>query len=174
MKNKSLFIVSTILFLFLSKVNAQEKHFSVSPVIAFPTGTLGLFNSTGFGATLTYEREIDSKMIFYAETGFVSFGDKGLGAVSHIPVQIGVKYFKNDFFVGLGIGTSTYKYGSSDNIEFDNADKDAVTGFAITPQLGYKMGKFDLNVSYSSSKVGDSGDKQPYNYLAIKALFKIF
>ena len=117
MKNKSLFIVSTILFLFLSKVNAQEKHFSVSPVIAFPTGTLGLFNSTGFGATLTYEREIDSKMIFYAETGFVSFGDKGLGAVSHIPVQIGVKYFKNDFFVGLGIGTSTYKYGSSDNIE---------------------------------------------------------
>ena len=78
------------------------------------------------------------------------------------------------FFVGLGIGTSTYKYGSSDNNEFDNADKDAVTGFAITPQLGYKMGKFDLNVSYSSSKVGDSGDKQPYNYLAIKALFKIF
>ena len=49
-----------------------------------------------------------------------------------------------------------------------------MTGFAITPQLGYTMGKLDLNVSYSSSSVGDTGDKQPYNYLAIKAMFKIF
>ena len=49
-----------------------------------------------------------------------------------------------------------------------------MTGFAITPQLGYKMGKLDLNVSYSASSVGDPGDKQPYNYLAIKAMFKIF
>ena len=113
-------------------------------------------------------------MNFFAETGFVSFGDKGLGSVSHIPVQLGVKYFKENFFLGLGIGTSTYQYGKSNNEWLDEADQTAMTGFAITPQLGYKMGKLDLNVSYSSSSVGDTGDKQPYNYLAIKAMFKIF
>ena len=57
---------------------------------------------------------------------------------------------------------------------FFEADQEAMTGFAITPQIGYKMGKLDLNVSYSSSSVGDTRDKQPYNYLAIKAMFKIF
>ena len=87
-----------------------------------------------------------------------------------------VKYFQDNFFVGLGLGTSTYKYGKANNSynKYIDTDKSAMTGFAITPQLGYKMGKLDLNVSYSSSKVGDAGDKQPYNYLAIKALFKIF
>jgi len=173
MKQKVLFISTMMLVLCFSKVNAQEKQFSLSPVIAIPTGTLGLLNSTGFGATLTFEKEIDSKLHFFAETGFVSFGDKGLGSVSHIPVQLGVKYFKENFFLGLGIGTSTYKYGKSSN-EYIEADQTAMTGFAITPQLGYKMGKLDLNVSYSASSVGDPGDKQPYNYLAIKAMFKIF
>jgi hypothetical protein len=164
-----------MLVLFFSKANAQEKQFSLAPVIAIPTGTLGLFNSTGFGATLTFEKEIDSKLNFFAETGFISFGDKGLGSASHIPVQLGVKYYQENFFLGLGIGTSTYKYGKSGNDEFfDETDKEASTGFAITPQLGYKMGKLDLNVSYSASSVGDPGDKQPYNYLAIKAMFKIF
>jgi len=173
MKQKLLFISTIMLVLCFSKVNAQEKQFSLAPVIAIPTGTLGLLNSTGFGATLTFEKEIDSKLNFFAETGFVSFGDKGLGSVSHIPVQLGVKYFKENFFLGLGIGTSTYQYGKSNN-RYLEADQTAMTGFAITPQLGYKMGKLDLNVSYSSSSVGDTGDKQPYNYLAIKAMFKIF
>lgn len=174
MKEKLLFISTMMLVLFFSKANAQEKQFSLAPVIAIPTGTLGLLNSTGFGATLTFEKEIDSKLNFFAETGFVSFGDKGLGSVSHIPVQLGVKYFKENFFLGLGIGTSTYQYGKSNNEWLDEADQTAMTGFAITPQLGYKMGKLDLNVSYSASSVGDPGDKQPYNYLAIKAMFKIF
>ena len=174
MKEKLLFITTMMLVLFFSKANAQEKQFSLAPVIAIPTGTLGLSNSTGFGATLTFEKEIDNQLNFFAETGFVSFGDKGIGSVSHIPVQLGVKYFKDDFFIGLGVGTSTYKYGKSkDNIFFE-ADREAMTGFAITPQIGYKMGKLDLNVSYSSSSVGDTRDKQPYNYLAIKAMFKIF
>ena len=174
MKVKLLFISTMMLVLFFSKANAQEKQFSLAPVIAIPTGTLGLFNSTGFGATLTFEKEIDSKLNFFAETGFISFGDKGLGSVSHIPVQLGVKYYQENFFLGLGIGTSTYKYGKSGDEYFDETDKEASTGFAITPQLGYKMGKLDLNVSYSASSVGDPGDKQPYNYLAIKAMFKIF
>ena len=115
MKQKLLFISTIMLVLCFSKVNAQEKQFSLAPVIAIPTGTLGLLNSTGFGATLTFEKEIDSKLNFFAETGFVSFGDKGLGSVSHIPVQLGVKYFKENFFLGLGIGTSTYQYGKSNN-----------------------------------------------------------
>jgi len=174
MKEKLLFISTMMLVLFFSKANAQEKQFSLAPVIAIPTGTLGLFNSTGFGATLTFEKEIDSKLNFFAETGFISFGDKGLGSASHIPVQLGVKYFKDDFFIGLGVGTSTYKYGKSKDDNFFEADQEAMTGFAITPQIGYKMGKLDLNVSYSSSSVGDTRDKQPYNYLAIKAMFKIF
>ena len=174
MKEKILFISTMMLVLFFSKANAQEKQFSLAPVIAIPTGTLGLFNSTGFGATLTFEKEIDSKLNFFAETGFISFGDKGLGSASHIPVQLGVKYYQENFFLGLGIGTSTYKYGKSGDEYFDETDKEASTGFAITPQLGYKMGKLDLNVSYSASSVGDPGDKQPYNYLAIKAMFKIF
>jgi hypothetical protein len=174
MKVKLLFISTMMLVLFFSKANAQEKQFSLAPVIAIPTGTLGLFNSTGFGATLTFEKEIDSKLNFFAETGFISFGDKGLGSASHIPVQLGVKYYQENFFLGLGIGTSTYKYGKSGDEYFDETDKEASTGFAITPQLGYKMGKLDLNVSYSASSVGDPGDKQPYNYLAIKAMFKIF
>jgi hypothetical protein len=174
MKEKLLFISTMMLVLFFSKANAQEKQFSLAPVIAIPTGTLGLFNSTGFGATLTFEKEIDSKLNFFAETGFISFGDKGLGSASHIPVQLGVKYYQENFFLGLGIGTSTYKYGKSGDEYFDETDKEASTGFAITPQLGYKMGKLDLNVSYSASSVGDPGDKQPYNYLAIKAMFKIF
>lgn len=175
MKEKLLFISTMMLVLFFSKANAQEKQFSLAPVIAIPTGTLGLSNSTGFGATLTFEKEIDSKLNFFAETGFISFGDKGFGSASHIPVQLGVKYYQENFFLGLGIGTSTYKYGKSGNDEFfDVTDKEASTGFAITPQLGYKMGKLDLNVSYSASSVGDPGDKQPYNYLAIKAMFKIF
>jgi hypothetical protein len=174
MKEKLLFISTMMLVLFFSKANAQEKQFSLAPVIAIPTGTLGLFNSTGFGATLTFEKEIDSKLNFFAETGFISFGNKGLGSASHIPVQLGVKYYQENFFLGLGIGTSTYKYGKSGDEYFDETDKEASTGFAITPQLGYKMGKLDLNVSYSASSVGDPGDKQPYNYLAIKAMFKIF
>jgi len=174
MKEKLLFISTMMLVLFFSKANAQEKQFSLAPVIAIPTGTLGLFNSTGFGATLTFEKEIDSKLNFFAETGFISFGDKGVGSASHIPVQLGVKYYQENFFLGLGIGTSTYKYGKSGDEYFDETDKEASTGFAITPQLGYKMGKLDLNVSYSASSVGDPGDKQPYNYLAIKAMFKIF
>ncbi len=174
MKEKLLFISTMMLVLFFSQANAQEKQFSLAPVIAIPTGTLGLFNSTGFGATLTFEKEIDSKLNFFAETGFISFGDKGLGSASHIPVQLGVKYYQENFFLGLGIGTSTYKYGKSGDEYFDETDKEASTGFAITPQLGYKMGKLDLNVSYSASSVGDPGDKQPYNYLAIKAMFKIF
>lgn len=176
MKKKLIFISTIMLVLFFSKINAQEKHFSISPAIAIPTGTLGILNSTGFGATINYDKEIDSKMNFFAETGFISFGDKGLGAVSHIPVQVGIKYYQDNFFVGLGIGTSTFKYGTAKNSynDYIDTDKEAMTGFAITPQLGYKMGKFDLNVIYSSSKVGDSGDKQPYNYLAIKALFNLF
>jgi hypothetical protein len=174
MKEKLLFISTMMLVLFFSKANAQEKQFSLAPVIAIPTGTLGLFNSTGFGATLTFEKGIDSKLNFFAETGFISFGNKGLGSASHIPVQLGVKYYQENFFLGLGIGTSTYKYGKSGDEYFDETDKEASTGFAITPQLGYKMGKLDLNVSYSASSVGDPGDKQPYNYLAIKAMFKIF
>ena len=174
MKEKLLFITTMMLVLFFSKANAQEKQFSLAPVIAIPTGTLGLSNSTGFGATLTFEKEIDNQLNFFAETGFVSFGDKGIGSVSHIPVQLGVKYYQENFFLGLGIGTSTYKYGKSGDEYFDETDKEASTGFAITPQLGYKMGKLDLNVSYSASSVGDPGDKQPYNYLAIKAMFKIF
>jgi hypothetical protein len=174
MKEKILFISTMMLVLFFSKANAQEKQFSLAPVIAIPTGTLGILNSTGFGATLTFEKEIDNQLNFFAETGFVSFGDKGIGSVSHIPVQLGVKYFKDDFFIGLGVGTSTYKYGKSKDDNFFEADQEAMTGFAITPQIGYKMGKLDLNVSYSSSSVGDTRDKQPYNYLAIKAMFKIF
>jgi len=174
MKEKLLFISTMMLVLFFSKANAPEKQFSLAPVIAIPTGTLGLFNSTGFGATLTFEKEIDSKLNFFAETGFISFGNKGLGSASHIPVQLGVKYYQENFFLGLGIGTSTYKYGKSGDEYFDETDKEASTGFASTPQLGYKMGILDLNVSYSASSVGDPGDKQPYNYLAIKAMFKIF
>lgn len=68
----------------------------------------------------------------------------------------GARYLSGAFFGGLGLGFSS--------------DREYGTTLSLSPQIGYRLNKFDVILDYTSNNVANS---EPFyiNYLGLKTIY---
>lgn len=170
-----------ILFtLILATGFSASAQFSAGLESGFPMGNFSDIASTGFGASVRYEKTIKNQLRWTASAGYLSFSGKTFtsGNVSipfdnttNIPFAGGIKYYFSEpgkgFYGGLDLSLnllSTYVYTiNSGNGGGYTLISQSENKFGINPGIGYRLPHWDFAARYNA--VGD------FSYFGIRAAY---
>lgn len=151
-----------ILFFSCTVTKAQKFRLGGGPIFSIPVGPLSYDNSIGIGAEITGSYRIEPKFEAFGQFGlhhfvgrtFKSYGGYYLTreSLDAVPILVGLRYVSKDLFAGLAVGYHTFG---------------GVSGFAISPQVGYRMRKIDLVFHYTTAP----SDGENLGYVGFKGYY---
>jgi len=166
---KKLLIIAILLF-FINSVKSQNNkfHFEAGPTIGISVWNSGLGSALGLGIEGTVSYIKSEHISFFGQTGYDVFSGKwnnqdSRTITTHLPIMIGIRYNKNNYIAGFGVGCGIY------NFEHGYTE----TGVAFSPQIGYSFKKFNLLVKYSGTYNGTLVGGQYTDYVGISGVYKI-
>lgn len=152
---KRLLLVSALAVFSMSLVNAQE-GLKVGANVGIPVGDASDFTTFGFGVDAYYFFEVGSGFLLGGTAGYHHYlGDDfeefgftiEVDDFQFVPVGAAARfYLMDELYLGANIG---YAIGINDGND---------GGFHYRPMVGYDLGGFGLNLSYSAVSVDDDFD----------------
>ncbi len=174
---KKILLLSVIVFSFLSSF-AQDKKLSlgIAPMIAFPTGDFKKYNNTGYGGDFQLVYALNEHFDLAFDMALISFSaaTTQMDNITYIGVNmfnmktsLGARYKIGGFHAGAGLGRSAFYFS-------EYGQTQSVSGLVLTPEIGYKLGRFDLSGNFSYNFVNTNTNTSNINFFGLKLAFNVF
>ena len=172
---KTIVILTLMVFVFAGHSQDRKIALGLAPVIAIPAGNFSNYNSTGIGGNLQCAISLNEKFDFYFDFGVINFPGKDVQqpgytgkyeSMQNAKTSMGCRYNINGFHGGLGIGRSTFYFT-------DNGETSSVSGYTLTPEIGYKVMRFDLAANFNYNFVNINSSTNNVNFFSFKLSYNI-
>ena len=172
---KAILILSLLISVFEAQSQERKIALGLAPVIALPAGNFSNYNSTGIGGNLQCAISINEKFDLYFDFGVINFPGKDIQQPGYIgkyesmlnaKTSLGCRYNINGFHGGLGIGRSTFYFT-------DNGENSSVSGYTLTPEIGYRIMRFDLATNFNYNFVNINSSTNNVNFFSFKLTYNI-
>ena len=163
---KAALLITVIFFAFAGKAQYNEFSYYVGPVISLPMGDFSNQAGLGIGGEFQVDYRFDKHFVAFTQGGFQSFSAKTINGVSKPSIAaptflIGTKYSLENLHFGLGFGYTSFLGERTQD------------GLTLSPQVGYKISKFDIVAHYNLNSVsGGTVSTGNYNFFGIKLFYK--